>query len=268
MNQVTERDYRNQIVDEDEISIDLFELFGLLWSRLHIIILCGLVMALLAFLGTKLLITPKYTSETKVYVLTKSTSDGTVTSSDLQAGTYLTNDYEELVTSRTVMEKVIAQLGLEDIKSSDLAGMISVDTATDSRILTISVENENPKTAQQIADAVRECVSVQITEIMDADSVNTVEVADLPDEPSSPNLVKNIVMGGAIGVFLSIAVIVLLYLLDDSIKTKEDVENYLGLNTLALIPVNEGAPAKKAGLFSRLFGKNKSKKSAKKSKRK
>jgi len=184
-------------------------------------------------------VTPKYTSDTKIYVLTKQDSNAGVTVNDLQTGTYLTKDYMELVKSRPVLEQVIAVLNL-DMTSEELSGMITVENTADTRILTIRVESEDPKEAKAIADAVRESVSVQIPEIMNADSVNTVEEGNLPTSPSSPNLMKNMALGGLLGLLLAIGIIALIYILDDTVKTPEDVENFLGLNVLTSIPISEG----------------------------
>ena len=143
------------------------------------------------------------------------------------------------------------------MKPEELMDMISVESTTDSRILTIKVKNEDPKKAKEIADAVREAVSVQITEIMDADAVNTVQKADLPDSPSSPSTMKNTVVGGILGALLAIGIIVLIAILDDTVKTPEDVEKYLGLNTLTSIPIVDGAKKNKKtkGLSARKFAK-------------
>lgn len=235
---------RNQEFDNQELTIDLTELILELWSKVHIILLSGILLALAAFIGTKLLITPMYTSVTKVYVLSKQDNNANVTYNDLQAGTQLTKDYMELVKSRPVLEQVIAVLNL-DIEPEKLAKMITVETQTDTRIITINVENENPKLAKEIADAVRESVSIQITEVMDADSVNTVEDGSLPKEPSSPNVLKNMVIGGMLGLLISIGIIVLIFMMDDTIKTPDDVEHYLELNVLTSIPIQEGTKKSK-----------------------
>lgn len=257
MNQYSKNTIMSSEADNDELTIDLTEIIGALLKKAHIILLTGIIVALLAFIGTKLFITPMYTAETKVYVLSKSDGSAGVTTSDLQAGSYLTKDYTELVKSRTVMEQVIAVLNL-DMKPEELMNMVSVEAATDSRILTIRVQDADPKQAKEIADAVRESVSVQITEIMDADAVNTVEKADLPDAPSSPNTKKNTLLGGILGIILAMGVVVLISILDDTIKTPDDVERYLGLNTLTSIPIAAGAKKnKKAKGFSvRQFTKN------------
>lgn len=226
----------NQNISDDEIEIDLVELFMVLKSKLHIILLSGILAALLAFVGTKLLMTPMYTSVTKMYVLSRQDSSAGVTYSDLQTGSQLTKDYAELVKSRPVLEQVIAVLNL-DMEPEDLAENITVETPTDTRILSISVESDNPKEAKEIADTLRETVSSEIKEIMHAESVDTIEDGNLPKEPSSPSLKKNMVLGGALGVFLALAILIFIFLRDDTIKNPDDVEQYLGLNVLTSIPI-------------------------------
>ncbi|NSI90212.1 YveK family protein [[Clostridium] scindens] len=228
----------NQSVNDDEITIDLTELFIALRAKIHIILLSGILMALLAFVGTKLFITPMYTSVTKLYVLSRQDSSSGVTYNELQSGAQLTKDYAELVTSRPILEQVIAVLNL-DMEVKDLEGRITVDTPTDTRILRINVEDENPKKAKEIADVLREAVSNEITEIMHAESVDAIEDGSLPTEPSSPNFMRNMILGGMLGVLVSFVIVMWMFIRDDTIKTPDDVEQYLGLNVLTSIPIKE-----------------------------
>lgn len=224
---------------EEENTIDLLELFMELFGRLHILLLAGIVTALLALIGTKVFITPMYKSTTSVYVLSKQDQNAAVTYTDLQTGTQLTKDYMELVTTRPVLEQVISVLNL-DMETEELEKCITVETKEDTRIFSISVVNEDPQVACDMANALREAVGIQIMQVMDADSVNTVEDGNLPKKPDSPSLMKNVALGGMLGMFLAAAFIILIYILDDTIKTPADVEQYLGLNVLASIPVEEG----------------------------
>lgn len=228
----------NNEMDEDEIVIDLTEVLGIVMSKIHLVILAGILAALLTFAGTKLFITPMYASVTKIYVLSKQDSSTAATYSDLQAGTYLTKDYMELVKSSPVLEQVIAVLNL-DMEPETLADRIDVETPEDTRVVRIIARDEDPKMAKEIADAVRDSVSIQITEIMGADAVNTVEEGTLPASPESPDLKKNVAIGGIIGIFLALAVIVLAYIRDDTVKKPEDVEKQLGMTVLGIIPVQE-----------------------------
>ena len=235
----------NQEIQDDEVTIDLMELFSALWAKKTIIILSAVFMALVAFVGTKMFVTPKYTSVTKLFVMAKNDdTSASATYTDLQTGSMLTKDYMELVKSRPVLEKTISKLKL-DITPEELAGMITTETPTDTRIMSISVTDDDPKEAKQIADTLRKAVSVQITEIMNADSVNTVEEGNLPTSPSSPNVKKNMMLGAMLGLVISMGFVVLIFLLDDTVKTPDDVEKYLGLNVLVSIPIPEGSSAPK-----------------------
>lgn len=235
----------NQEIQDDEVTIDLMELFSALWAKKTIIILSAVFMALVAFVGTKMFVTPKYTSVTKLFVMTKNDdTSASATYTDLQTGSMLTKDYMELVKSRPVLEKTISKLKL-DVTPEELAGMITTETPTDTRIMSISVTDDDPKEAKQIADTLRKAVSVQITEIMNADSVNTVEEGNLPTSPSSPNVKKNMMLGALLGLVISMGFIVLISILDDTVKTPDDVEKYLGLNVLTSIPIQEGSSVPK-----------------------
>ena len=234
----------NQEIQDDEVTIDLMELFSALWAKKTIIILSAVFMALVAFVGTKMFVTPKYMSVTKLYVMAKNDdSSASATYSELQSG-MLTKDYMELVKSRPVLEKAISKLKL-DMEPEELAEMITTETPTDTRIMSISVTDDDPKEAKQIADTLRKAVSVQITEIMNADSVNTVEEGNLPTSPSSPNVKKNMMLGALLGLVISMGFVVLIFILDDTVKTPDDVEKYLGLNVLTSIPIQEGSSAPK-----------------------
>ena len=134
---------------DDEMEIDLGEIFHLLMNKLWIIVLCFIIGATLAFGGTKLLITPKYSASSMIYILTKTTS---VTSlADIQMGTQLTADFEILATSRPVLEEVIEKLNL-DYTYEELKSMIQTDNQTDTRILRFTVSNANAKEAKKIAN--------------------------------------------------------------------------------------------------------------------
>lgn len=231
---------------DDEIEIDLVEVVRLLVSKLGIIILSGMIFAFLAIIGTKLFITPKYQSITKMYVLAQQNSD-TVTNSDLQTSTLLTKDYAELITSRTVAESVIANLRL-DLKYDELIDKIEVGTTSDTRIITIKVTDEDPYAARDIANAVRDTAAEHIKSVMNIEAVNVVDAANIPDQKCSPSVSKNGLLAGVLGCFLAVVIILIQYLSNDTIKVSEDVEHYLGLSTLGVIPMEktDGKKKKKA----------------------
>ncbi len=222
----------------EEIEIDLLELFQVLIGKIWLILSAGLFLALICFAVSKFLVTPTYESTTKIYILNK-TESATVTYSDVQMGTQLTKDYAELINSRYVLEEVIQELGLnaEEVEYEDLLEKVNVTTPTDTRIVAITVEDTDPVQAMNIANCIREVASDHIQNVMDIEAVNVVETANMPTEKAGPSVFKWTLIGGVLGCFLICAVILLQYLMDDTIKSSEDVEKYLGLSTLALIPI-------------------------------
>lgn len=232
-------------METEEIEIDLREVMLQLWNNLFIILLSAIIGALSMYYISNVLIDKKFQSSTSIYVISQQDNQ-TLTYSDLQTGTQLTKDYAQLVTSRTVTNQVIADLDLQNryddmknITPDALANMISVTMQQDTRILKITVTDTNPVRAQDLANAVREAASKHIYKVMDIESVNIVDFANLPENPVSPKVNRNTVIGALIGIVISIAVIVILFILDDSVKTPDDVKRYLNLSVLASIPVDE-----------------------------
>lgn len=225
----------------EEIEINLGEIFAVLLHKIWIIILATVVCGAVAFLYSFFIITPQYESTTKVYILNKQ-SGSSVTYSDVQLSSTLSKDYEQLVTSRYVIEGVISKLNLDDTYE-ELAARVSASNTDETRIIAITVTDPDPEQAQKIANAVRDLAAQHITQVMDIEAVNVVDNANLPDSPVSPSVPKWTLIGVAIGMIISIAVIVIQHLLDDSIKSSEDIEKYLGISTLAVIPMNEGEQA-------------------------
>ena len=218
--------------ENDVIEVDLLEILSALLGRVWLILGVGILAAAVSLAISKFILTPTYESTTKIYILNKSEST-TVTYSDVQMGTQLTKDYAELINSRYVLEEVIAKLSLTEMEYQDLLDKVSVHTPADTRIVSITVTDTSPLQAMDIANCIRE----HIQNVMDIDAVNVVEEANFPTEKAGPSVLKWTLLGGVLGVFLACAAILVHYLLDDTIKTSEDVEKYLGLSTLALIPV-------------------------------
>jgi capsular polysaccharide biosynthesis protein len=220
----------------EEIEIDLIDLLYFLKSRLWVIILTGIIFALGFGLVSSFLITPMYTSTTKLYILSKSTS---ITSlADIQLGTQLTQDYMVLIKSRPVVTKVIENLEL-DMSYEELANIITISNPTNTRILEIKAEYPNAFIAKQIVDEFAAVSVDQIAKIMDTEAPSIVEEGFVAAVPDSPNLKKNILIGAMLGVLLAAGIFVVLHIMDDTVKTSEEVEKYLGLSTLGLIPMEE-----------------------------
>lgn len=220
---------------EDVIEIDLQDLFGLLLHKAWIIILATFAMAVIGFAVSFFLITPQYESTTSIYISTSKGNENSMTYSDAQLASQLTKDYEELILGRTVLEKVIDEYKLDESYES-LKNRVNVANTSNTRIITITVKDPNPANAQIIANSIRDAAAIHIKDVTDVEAVNVADEANLPEKPCEPSVPKWTLIAAMIGMVLSAAVIVVQYLLDDTIKSSEDIEKYLELSTLGLIP--------------------------------
>ncbi len=219
---------------QNELEINLVDLFYHLKKKIWIIVAACLLGAVLGGLYTALFMETEYTASTRMYVLSRS-SESAISSSDYSVSNYMIKDYEVLITGQNVTKKVIKQLNL-NMTDSQLTNIISVEAIDNTRVLQISVVDNNAQRAADIANCVREVSSKQIKEIMNVEVVNLVYEAEVPQQKSGPNLIRNTVLVAALGVLAAIGVLVVIYVLDDTIRTEQDVERYLGLSVLGVIP--------------------------------
>jgi len=241
----------NNRQDDDETTIDLGEIFAILLDKIWIILLVGALVGIFAFSISRFILVKKYTTSTQILVMnetpknsTTGTSDS-VSVSDLQSSTYLTKDYMIMVKSKPVMKAVIEELGL-DLTYSQLADKISVSSPEETRILTITVEDTNPEMAKKIADSVREAAITHIQSIIGVDTVKAIDGeigAVVPTSPSSPNWKRNTIIGFLMGVFIACLVVILSFVLDDTLRTQDDVENKIGVSVLVNFPYDENIDA-------------------------
>ena len=219
--------------DNNEMEIDLMEIGYALKKHALIIVAALLAGALLAGVYTKVMATPVYRSTATMLVIPQGSSQTSL--SDLQLGNQLTKDYSMLITSRSVLQKVIDSLGL-DMSYEALGAMVSVNNPEETRILEVTVSSADPELAKKIVDELTEESSAFISEQMEVAEPKIIEQGRVPEAPSSPDLRKNIATGALAGFVIAAGIIVLLAVLDDNIRSEEDIEKYLGIPVLASIP--------------------------------
>lgn len=228
----------NQMMETDEIEIDLSEIFHVLLSKWKRIFLAAIVGLLLVVGITKFAITPKYQSQAMLYIISNTTTDST-TMTDLQIGATLTGDFEIIATSKAVIDASIKKIKSEEgvtFTNKEIQEMLTVTSETNTRILTIQAVSDDPEHACWVASAVAEATAERAAEIMKSDPPSLLAEAEIPEEQISPSMTKNAVIGFMLGAILVCAYLVIKTLMNDNIKTEEDVEKYLGEATLAVIP--------------------------------
>ena len=217
------------------VEIDVLALLQKLWTKKVFILFTAFYVAVFSFLGTYFFIQPTYTSTTRIYVVNQATDNKNLSAQDLQAGTYLANDYKEIITSNDVLSEVIKDEKL-NMTEADLAKMISVNIPTDTRLISISVNAKTGQDAQTLANKVREVASEKIKKVTKVEDVTTLEEAKLPESPSSPNIKLNVLLGAVLGGFLAVIGVLVREILDDRVRHPEDVEDALGMTLLGIIP--------------------------------
>lgn len=218
---------------QDETEIDLIELFYFLLAKLRWIILVALLGALLAGVYTFMLTTPMYEATAKLYVT--NSRDSAINLSDLQIGTYLTKDYQEVFSTWEVHEMVVQNLGLK-YNYKQMQDMLSVSNPKDTRILYITIKSSSPSEAAVLANEYASVAKKYIFDTMSADEPNVLSVALQPTRPVSPNKTRTVMLGFILGGLLMAGIFVLRFVMDDKIKTPDDIAKYGGMVTLAVIP--------------------------------
>ena len=222
--------------ENKEITIDVFQLFKVLWKKKIAIILTAIVAAVLAFGVSSFVLKPEYSSATRIYVVNRNQSEKVgLTNQDLQAGTYLVKDYKEIILSQDVLEKVISNLKLEKTVR-ELSKKIQVTVPVDTRIVSIVVKDERPEEASRIANALREVAAEKIISVTRVSDVTTLEEARPALSPSSPNIRRNTLLAFLAGGAVMVVSVLLLELLDDRVKRPEDVEEVMQVALLGIVP--------------------------------
>lgn len=251
-------DIRSSFADrtEEETEIDLIDLAWALLDKIHYIVLCFLIGAVIMNAYSYFLVRPTYKSTAKMYVVSAS-KNSVVDLDALNIGTSLTADYEQLMLSYPVLEQVINKLNL-DMDSDTLAKMITLENPTDTRILNINVVSTDPKSARDIANTLMDVSVDYLPKTMSTNAPNVAQKAKLADHKDGPSYTKYTMIGALAGAFLYCMYLVVKYLMDDTIHTADDMEKYFDIVPLAVIPdVEELASEKqqKKGKLEKGFSK-------------
>jgi capsular polysaccharide biosynthesis protein len=223
-----------QRVDNNVTEIDLVELLFIYLDHWVWIVTAVILGATIFGVYTISMIPDKYTAVSRMYMVSSST-DSVLDISDLNIGTSISSDYVELMKTRPIIEGVIDNLHL-DYNYEDLLKMCSFSVVTDTRIIKISVTSVDPEEAMNIANEIALKTEEQLPVLMDAPKPNIVEHAILPDKKSEPSVSKNAMIGGLLGLVIMLGFLTMRHLMDDTLKTPEDIEREFGVMPLSVIP--------------------------------
>lgn len=224
-----------------EEEIDLKNIFKAFWDRKVAIILIILVCVVIGFVYTTYFVNPVYQATSTAILTSNSESEegqASVTQSEVTLNNSLLSTYRGIATSDSVVNKVISNLGL-NLSADTLKKQIIVSSATNTQIIQITVENEDPSLAARIANEIRQVFTDRVAELYDMQNIKPLDDAQVPSSPSNINHMKDILIFLAGGIVLSIIYVVIANLLDNTVKNSSDIEKATGLNVIAEIPVYE-----------------------------
>lgn len=217
----------------DETEIDLVEIFFVLLHNWRSILLAVLLGATLMAAYHTYFVKPIYSASAEFYI---TNTDSVISLSDLNLGNALTADYQTIVKSRAVLNKVIEDLGLET-NYRDLGKLVSVSNPTDTHIIRITVTTSDLALSR---DIVNDLLTVSIERIYQIVGTNEPTIIDYSEAEAvddvTPGILRHMLIGGLVGVVLVCAFIILKMLMDSTIKSDDDVEKYMHLPVLAAIP--------------------------------
>lgn len=230
--------YNTAAANNSEDVIDLRELFWVIVGRCKLIVALVLAGALIFGVYHEYLLKPTYQTDVTMFI---TTDTGVASASGLTVSKQLTDAYSEVIKSRTVMKQVVEELGL-DMSADALSGLVDVTGDADSYIITIKVTYGDPELCRNIVNAVMDAGVKRIYQVI-ADSTPTVidysEAEDVKEV--TPSMMRYLEIGGALGLVCALALILIRFLTDTTIKTEEDIQKYLDLPVLGTIPYFEEA---------------------------
>lgn len=221
---------------ETENEISLQEIMSILWKRAWIIGLCCILGAGIGFSISYFWIQPTYMSRMSMYVNNNKERTSTdLNINDINASQELVSTYIEILKSNTVLGKVIEDQHLK-YSNNALRAMILASSVNGTEILQVEVRAKDPIEAANIANALAKVAPAEIIRVVKAGDVQLIDEAIPQSEPISPNISLNTLMGGLLGLILSILIFLVLELLDNHVKSLEDLRSHYQIPVLGDIP--------------------------------
>lgn len=221
-----------------EETISLKELLQTLRKRLVLILAITLTAVIVSGVVSFFFLTPIYQASTQLLVNQKKSDQMMYNTNELQTNLQLINTYNVIIKSPAILDLVAADLDL-GLNAQQLNNKITVGSEKDSQVVNISVQDENPQVAADIANTVAIVFSNEIIDLMNVDNVSILSKASIGDTPKpiKPQPVLNIAIALVVGLMAGVGLAFLLEYLDNTVKNEQDVEKILELPILGVISV-------------------------------
>lgn len=223
--------------------LDLKELLEMFWEKKLQIILITAIFITIGVVYSLGFVVPKYQSTTTLLLATNSSSDSTgttsITTTDITVNSKLVSTYSDLVRSDKVIRQVISNLAIDE-DEEEIRNNVSVTAKADTEIIEIKVKNENPVLAAKITNEIAKVfIDSIIKEYYGMENVYVVDEAEIETEPYNVNHIKDVAIFAFVGIVIASMYVLIINMLDTTIKSSEDIEKITGFTVLASIPIYE-----------------------------
>lgn len=227
----------NREMNNDELEIDLGELFKALKKNILLIVVISILCAVVGFVSSMFLINKKYSSEATIYITPKVTEQGTIDYNSIQTNSKMVNNYMEILKSETILTKVANQIGVESCE--EVQNTLTITNPENTELISISSETTDPKLSQQIVSLTVSTFTEDMMDILNLNNVTTINEAKVNSNPVSPSKAKFTILGFGIGLVVSCGYVCITYLFDKRLRTRDEAENFLGIPVLATVPLKK-----------------------------
>lgn len=235
----------------DEFEIDLQKLIQACLSKWWLFVAAAIIAGALSFWYTVCFVTPMYQADVTVYVnnIRRGENITYLSGTNLTASQQLVTTYIQIIDSDTVLTKVAQEEGL-DLAPQEIRNLMSAKQVGEAELFKLYIKHPDPEQAARIANAIAEVAPGEIEQIVEGSSAKIVDHAKVPENPSSPSLAKNCILGAMLGIMLILACVSLHFLFDVRIKSEEDLTSLFSIPVLGQVPVfGTGEPKRKSGHY-------------------
>lgn len=226
----------NQMTN-DEVEINLGELFKVLKKNILMIIVISLLCAAVGLVSSMFLISKKYSSEATIYITPKITEQGTIDYNSIQTNSRMVNNYMEILKGETILAKVADQVGMESYE--DVLDTLTISNPENTELISVSSETTDPGLSQQIVSLVISTFTEDMMDILNLNNVTIINDAKVNENPVSPSVPRYTILGFAVGLVISCGYVFITFLFDKRLRTREEAENFLGVPVLATVPLKK-----------------------------
>ena len=220
---------------EEEIEINLGELFQLLKQNIKMIVISILIGIIVLGIMTVFFINKKYESTSKLF-LKPDVTEGITDYTQINSNNLMVNNYIEMLKGNNIQSQAADELNME---TSEVNAALTISNQTNTQIISITATTTDPELSKQIVDAVVKVFRKEVKETLNVNNIAVVDQAEVATAPVSPNLKMNLIIGALLGGFISVGYLFIKFMLDTHIHNKEEAEKYLGIPMLGSIPYFE-----------------------------